>query len=286
MDKFKIVFFGEDSFSSVVLQSLIDAGYQILMVISPYYENNIHKRLELIALKNEINYFRKKNINSQDVVKKLKRANPNIIITAHFEKLLSPEIFHIPIHGCINLHPSLLPDYRGLAPQHWPIINGDTKTGVTVHFINEEADKGDIIIQEVVEIEPDMYVSDLQLKFKKVYQQIVVDAIRLIETNNVHKVLQAHMQGSYYGRLKPHHCEIKENMTKEEAYALIRAVSKPYHGAYWGKYIIWRAKRVDAITEKSLMDQADGNGIFFITQCAFLKLKDGILELTKFEKHA
>jgi methionyl-tRNA formyltransferase len=286
MDKVKVVFFGEDSFSAVVLQSLIDAGYRILMVISPHYENNIHKRLELLTLRNEIPYFREKHINSPDVVKKLKNEIPNFIITAHFEKLLSSEIIHIPTHGCINLHPSLLPYYRGLAPQHWPIINGDTKTGVTVHFINEEADKGDIILQEIIDIDPDIYVSDLQLKFIKIYRKIVVDALKLIQTNRIQLIPQAHLLGTYYGKLKIHQCEIKPSMTIEEAYALIRAVSKPYHGAFWGKYIIWRAQRVSPQIQKLLIDQINDNGMFFVDQGVFLKLRNGIIEITKFEKYA
>lgn len=284
MSKINIVFFGEDSFSAVVLQSLINAGYFVVLVMSPYYENIIHKRLELIATKNNIPYFREKKINSQDVISKLKSANPNFIITAHFSKLLTSEVIRIPKYGCLNLHPSLLPNYRGMAPQHWPIINGDRKTGVTVHFINEEPDKGDIILQEIIEIKPDMYVSDLQLKFLEIYRHIVVDALKFIEANEVQLISQDHLQGSYYGKLKTSDCEINANMTTEEAYALIRAVSKPYHGAFIGNYIIWRAKRIDFQLEKSFIDQFEGIGILFTSQGVYLKLKNGILEITKHEK--
>lgn len=64
--------------------------------------------------------------------------------------------------GFINLHPSLLPEYRGMAPQHWPIINGESKTGVTVHYVDEGTDTGDIILQEEIELLPTDYVYDLQ----------------------------------------------------------------------------------------------------------------------------
>jgi methionyl-tRNA formyltransferase len=122
MSNFTIVFFGEDSFSSIVFTSLIKAGYNILLVLSPLYDNNIHKRLELTARNNNIEYVREKNINSEVVVRKIRNIKPDLLITTHFQKLLKKELIDLPSIGCLNLHPSLLPMYRGMSPQHWPII--------------------------------------------------------------------------------------------------------------------------------------------------------------------
>jgi methionyl-tRNA formyltransferase len=117
-----------------------------------------------LALNHGIDHTREKNLRSEDFINKIISLQPDLFVSAHFEKLLSYDLIRIPSKGAINLHPSLLPDYRGLAPQHWPIINGDAKTGVTVHFIDETADTGDIIIQKEIDIEKDDYVIDLQKK--------------------------------------------------------------------------------------------------------------------------
>ena len=114
--------------------------------------------------------------------KKLPGLSPDLIVTAHFGKVIEKkEIIDIPRLGWLNLHPSLLPYYRGMAPQHWPIINGESETGITAHYMDQTADTGDIILQRKVKIMPDMYVSDLQLEFLKIYKTIVVDAIKLIQ---------------------------------------------------------------------------------------------------------
>jgi len=114
----KIIFFGEDSFSNVVLQSLLQAGLDVVFVASPFYDNLIHKRLEKTCQINNIEYTRISNIKNEAFVDKLKSFSPDLIAIAHFEKLLPKEIIGIPRMGCINLHPSLLPYYRGLSPQH------------------------------------------------------------------------------------------------------------------------------------------------------------------------
>jgi len=182
MSNLTIVFFGEDSFSNIVLTSLIEAGYNIPLVLSPLYDNNIHKRLESTARNNNIEYMREKEINSEAVSRKIKNIKPDLLVTAHFQKLLKNELINLPSIGCLNLHPSLLPLYRGMSPQHWPIINGDKKTGITVHFIDEGIDTGKIVLQREIELTESMYVSDLQLIWAKEYQTIMCDAIKLVNT--------------------------------------------------------------------------------------------------------
>jgi methionyl-tRNA formyltransferase len=110
----------------------------------------------------------------------MRNINPDLLISAHFQKIINKDIIAIPQLGCLNLHPSLLPFYRGMAPQHWPIINGERKTGITVHFIDEGVDTGNIVLQKEILIDDSMYVSDLQLIWTKEYQTIMCKAVRLI----------------------------------------------------------------------------------------------------------
>ncbi|MDR2423212.1 MAG: methionyl-tRNA formyltransferase, partial [Prevotellaceae bacterium] len=224
-----IVFFGEDSFSNIVLASLLKAGHEVPLVVSPLYDNDIHKRLETTARHNCSEYLRERNINDISVAEKVKKHKPDLLISAHFEKLLKKDLINIPTLGCLNLHPSLLPHYRGMSPQHWPIINGDRKTGITVHFIDEGADTGNIVMQREIELDEKMYVSDLQAIWAKEYRTLMCEAVKKV-MDGYRGEKQDVNAGSYYGKLKPEQCEIHIEKGVRAIYNLIRGVSMPYHG--------------------------------------------------------
>lgn len=264
-----IVFWGEDAFSNIVLNSLISAGYNIQLVITPLYDNVIYKRLEGTCIRYGIEFMRAKPINGKDVYEKLKGLAPDLCIICHFERLIKEPIISVSKYGFINVHPSLLPNYRGMAPQHWPIINGESKTGITCHYIDEGTDTGDIIIQRFIEITDDMYVSDLQKIWIKEYATLVIEAIDCIKKCKP-TIVQKHMHGSYYGKLKEEQCVINPCGTVRDAYNLIRGVSLPYYGAKYNKYRVYRA-HVMGVDE-----DVDGK----IT----LPFKDGVLVLDQYKE--
>lgn len=279
----RIVFFGEDSFSNVVLESLIRKGLEIILVVSPLYQNLIHKRLENTCKQNSIEYMRVLNFDDDVFICKLRRSCVDLIVIAHFEKLLKKSIIDIPKYGSINLHPSLLPKYRGMSPQHWPIINGESETGVTVHYIDENADTGDIIIQKKINIYPWYYVSDLQLEFLKIYKYIVCEAIDLIQKSNFSPKKQVNKNSSYYGKLKKHQCELSTSLNCHQALCLIRGVSKPYFGAFLNNMIIWKAHFASEHELFKINNQSK-MGLNLSTEMGyFLRLSDGILIIEKYE---
>lgn len=280
----RIIFFGEDSFSNTVLQSLIDKSFNVTLVVSPYYENLIHKRLENTCYRNQIEYIRVVDFKTKNFIDKLKALSPELIVISHFEKLIQKEIINIPKYGCINLHPSFLPYYRGMSPQHWPIINGENETGVTVHFVDERADTGDIILQKKVIIEPEMYVHDLQLEFIKIYRTIVVDAINLITDDNFVPIEQSHLKGSCYGRLKKEDCKIDLTKSYNQILNLIRGVSKPYYGSFIDDTIIWKARIADDKEDNYRRIKNNKVGLYFAEKKLILNLVDGALIIEKFEK--
>ena len=276
----KIVFMGEDAFSNIVLTSLLKRGYTIPLIISPLYNNNIHKRLENTAASNGIEYLRTEDVNSQIVVEKLKKIQPDLLVITHFERLIKKNIIDIPRIGCLNLHPSLLPNYRGLAPQHWTIINGENETGITIHFIDETADTGNIVLQQKIALTNQMYVSDLQLVWAKLYRTVMCEAVEKV-INGYKGIEQDKTAGSYYGKLKPIQCKIDIEGSVNDAYSLIRGVSMPYHGAYIEMkdsfFVIWRAEVVSEIplTKTGNVEIKDHN--------QYLSFHDGTLHITKFE---
>ena len=280
----KIIFFGEDTFSNVVLQSLIDAKHEILLVATPFYENLIYKKLELTSKKHDIPFVRSRNINGIDFIELVRGKNPELIVSAHFERLIKKDLLSIPSKGCINLHPSLLPNYRGMAPQHWPIVNRESDTAVTVHYIDEGIDTGDIILQIKTNLNDSMYVSDLLTSFLNIYKYIVKDAVALIEMGSINIKKQSHLTGSYYHKLKRNECEILDDFDVQKAYAYIRAFSKPYYGAYYKDIIIWRAHIPSVSTSLALKNNNKYIGIDHIDGMNVLILKDGLLIIDKYEK--
>ena len=226
----RIVFFGENNFSSVVLNALVNDGYHIPLVVCPLYENDKHTYFEKTANKVNAEFVRAKNINSPEIVQKIAAVKPDLCVCGDFAKIIGKDILALPKFGSINLHPSLLPNYRGLAPQHFPIINGDHKTGVTVHLMDEHVDTGNIIVQKEIPISGDMYVSDLLVKWQVIYQTIVNEAVSLVLNGD--KGRKQEEGGSFYGRLKEKDCEMFLEKGVISAYNLVRGVSSPYFGAF------------------------------------------------------
>jgi methionyl-tRNA formyltransferase len=277
----RIAFFGENNFSVVVLKSLLGVGHDVALIICPFYETDAHKELENVALRNKIRFYREKNINSLEVVEKVQSAEPDFIISADFTKIIKNELLSIPKFASLNLHPSLLPNYRGLVPQHFPIINGETKTGVTVHFIDSGIDTGNIIIQKEIPINETTTVSDILTSWAKIYQTIMVEAVEKVLCGEK-GVSQNKLNGSYYGRLKQSDCEIRFNDGIKNAYNLIRGVTYPYFGAFLkinNMFLrIWEAEIISTEAQECFGQvKQDGDDII-------LFFADGILRAIDFEE--
>ena len=236
----KLVFFGEDSFSDIVLRSLIEAHYDVRLVVVPWFDNVIYKRLELTCRKFGIQFLRVHKINSDEVCQAVRACNPDLGVIVHLSRLIRHDLMMIPTYGYINLHPALLPDYRGETPQHWPLINREKKAGITVHYIDETADTGDIIVQRVFDLNEEMYVSDLQLKWREEYKTIVVEALEAIREGRP-VVHQKNLAGRYYGKLSESDRIIDMAGSVYDAYAKVRALSLPYCGAICGDFVVYRA---------------------------------------------
>ena len=280
----KIVLFGEDIFTATVLQSLLEHNFEVLLVVCPLYNNNNHKKLQSLAEQNQIKFLREQNVNSGFIKDNLLKAEPDLIVSVHLRKILAKEIFAVSKYGAINVHPSLLPKYRGLSPQHQALIHGDSESGVTVHFIDENVDTGDIIVQEIIPIGKEDYISDFQFKMLKVYKKIVVNAIERIFDNNFVPLKQVKENTSYFGILKKEDRVIDFSKNRTDALNLIRAVSYPYKGAFFGNYLIWKAVIPDNKDELRHLNSLKEPGIYKIEdELILLKFKDGILLSDDFE---
>ncbi|MFZ4395731.1 MAG: methionyl-tRNA formyltransferase [Kiritimatiellia bacterium] len=279
-----IVFLGEDNFSTAALLALHESGFNLVLAISPFFANNVHKRLENVCRQNGIPYERVADINDEQSLSRIRAAAPDLIVSVHFSRLLKKHVIAIPRLGCINLHPSLLPKYRGMAPQHWPIINGESETGISIHYIEEGVDTGDLIVQERFPILPNEYVSEMQMRMIPEYRRLIREAVDLVLSGRFIGIPQVGA-GSYYGRLRREQCLIDVDKPRQSILNLVRGVSRPYQGARLGKYIIWRAEVVDGAfgdtcatqdKPRGLLRRADGSWI--------LRARDGLLRITALEE--
>lgn len=283
----KLVLFGEDVFSATVLQSLLDAKFCVELIVCPFYENDTaYKALYRIATENNIEFIREKNVNSETIYNKIKEINPYIIISVHLRKVLKKEIFSLAQNTAINVHPSLLPKYRGLSPQHQVLIHGEKESAVTIHIIEEGIDTGNIVIQQKFDIKPNDYIADVQFKMLAIYKTIMVDAVRLLLDDNFKTTPQSTIGESYFGAIKTKDRTIDINSSKQDVYNLIRAVSMPYEGAIYNEFKIWTADFLDTTKEAEFMKTYPDLGVYEDEkdENIILRLKDGILLSDDFEK--
>ncbi|MFP4846102.1 methionyl-tRNA formyltransferase [Winogradskyella sp. PE311] len=191
----RIVFMGTPDFAVATLKALLDNNYNVVGVITaPDRKAGRGQKLRSsavkeFALKNKLNILQPKNLKNETFIEKLNSLNANLQIIVAF-RMLPEVVWQMPEFGTFNLHASLLPNYRGAAPIHWAIINGETKTGVTTFFIDEKIDTGAIILSEEVEIENDTTVGELHDNLMNLGSKLVIKTIKLIEENKTSTTIQ------------------------------------------------------------------------------------------------
>lgn len=153
---------------------------------------------ELTSSRKSLQYFDARAINSTDSIGRLNVLRPDLIVVAAFSQILKAELLGIPRSGCINMHPSLLPKYRGPNPFYWVLENREVKTGVTVHYIDEGIDTGDIILSEEIRISDNETESTLREKSIVLGAELLVRSVRLIRQGKASRTPQDESLASYY----------------------------------------------------------------------------------------
>lgn len=184
----KILFMGTPDFALESLKALYEAKYNIVgvvtnpdrpkgrgmkMIVSPVKEYALEKHLEV--------YQPEKVRNNEEFLNTVKKINPDLICVVAYGKILPKELLEIPKMGCINVHGSLLPQYRGAAPIQWAVLNGDKKTGITTMYMNEGMDTGDMILKKEVQIGEDETTGELWERLSKIGAELLVETVEKIE---------------------------------------------------------------------------------------------------------
>ncbi len=178
--------------------------------------------------------------NVPEFVEEIRRLEPDLIFSFYYRRLLSTALLVIPSLGAINLHGSLLPKYRGRAPLNWVLVHGEKATGVTLHYMDAQADHGDIIAQRVVPIAIEDTALTLSRKLTFAARGLLAETYPLIVTGQAPRTPQDHSAATTFGRRRPTDGLIEWSHSAWQIYNLVRAVTRPFPGAF----TLWRGRRV------------------------------------------
>ena len=253
---------GTPDFALESLKALYEAKYDIIgvvtnidkpkgrgmkMVASPVKEYAIEKNLQV--------YQPIKVRNNPEFLEEVKKLNPDLICVVAYGKILPQELLDIPKYGCVNVHGSLLPKYRGAAPIQWAVLNGDKKTGVTTMFMNAGMDTGDMILKEEVEIGDDETTGELWDRLKMIGANLLIKTVKEIENGTATRTKQPE-EGTMAPMLSKEMAKIDwKNKTANDIKNLVRGLN-PIMGAYTffdGKKVkFWK---VQTLTENELLEK-------------------------------
>ena len=208
-----------------------------------HYSDIKEKALEL-----DLEIMQSENVNQNEFLTKLKEIEPDFIVVVAFGQKLSPDLLEIPNHGCINLHASLLPEYRGSSPIHKAIINGKKTTGNTTMYMDQGWDDGDIIYQQKIIIKEDDTVGDLHDKMAAQGAELLLKTLKDVKAGEAPRIAQTDSEATFAYKIDKSLGEIDWNQGAEDIYNLIRGVN-PWPGAYTeldgDKIKIWESKITD-----------------------------------------
>lgn len=280
-----ILFMGGHELGAKTLEYLISNNVNIVGVVVSKNGDDWYRGVDEVANKFNLDLYEEKNINDQSFLNKIKLLYLDLIVCVNFDQILKKDIINLPTMGCINTHASLLPKYRGRAPLNWSMINGEQYSGVTVHFIDEGIDTGDIILQEKIKIDEDDYISDLLNKVKNTYPKIVLRAIQALESNTINLIKPDLSKGFYVNKRTKADGKIDFSKSSKDIVNFIKAISKPYPGAFLyynnEKIIIWRATLNYDILPK--YENLDIGTVIFNDFNLCIKLRDSMLIVTEYE---
>lgn len=194
----KILFMGTPEFAVPSLNALLGAGHTVCGVFTqPDKPKNRGMKLlpspvKVCALSHEIPVFQPAKMRDGEALGYLRELDPELIVVAAYGKILPSEILDYPVKGCINVHSSLLPKYRGAAPIHWAVLNGDSETGVTIMHMAHDLDAGDIIAQAATPIDPDETVVALHDRLAVLGAELLVNVVADIAAGTATRTPQEH----------------------------------------------------------------------------------------------
>ena len=250
----KIVFMGTPDFAVGTLEAIIEAGHEVLLVVTqPDKPKGRSGALQFTpvkecALAHGIEVFQPTKIRLEENVEFLRKYDADIFVVAAFGQILPKSILEMPKHGCINVHASILPKYRGAAPIQWAVINGDPVTGVTIQQMDIGVDTGDIIVIKELAIAEDETGGGLFDKLAVVGAEACVEALEQIANGTATRTPQNHDEATHVSMISKEFGIIDWNKSAVEIERLIRGLN-PWPSAYTKlgdkTFKIWKASVIE-----------------------------------------
>lgn len=279
----KVIFMGTPDFAVGTLEEIIKAGHEVALVVTqPDKPRGRSGALQFppvkeCAVAHGIEVFQPKKIREEENVEYLRKYNADIIVVAAFGQLLPKSILEMPKYGCINVHASLLPKYRGAAPIQWSIINGDAVTGVTIMQMDIGMDTGDMIAKREVVIGKDETGGGLFDKLAEVGAKLCVDTMVEIENGTATRTPQNHEAATHVSMISKELGNIDWKKSAVEIERLIRGLN-PWPSAFTqldGKsFKIWKADVLESNTDK-----VPGTIVRVEKGCMEVQTGEGVLSL-------
>ncbi len=276
--KIKIVFLGNHTVGVQVLKTMHELGCLSGIIAHPEDPEDGVRYLSVYEYGKQLNVPVIRATPKDPVLREfINKIKPDLIWVTDYKYLLPSSVFLFPRLGAINLHPSLLPYYKGRASLNWALIYGEKKVGLTAHFIDEGVDTGDIIKQVELPLHEDDYIGDVLDKIYPLYSQITREVIEMFREGAVLRHKQLEDGGSIYPARTEKDGLIDCTWSAQKVLNFIKALSKPYPGAFVidgaNKIIVWRAELV-SIEFESLGIHRVGDDIYLQCGDGALKIKD------------
>ena len=248
---------GHQKWACLSLEALLENKHEIVGVVTEtddfdkkeqqnyerFKEYDFYGSLKDLAKEKGLQLFQPNDVNNPEFIKKIESLNPDLITIVSYHSIIKEEL--ISKYKIINAHNSPLPKYRGRAPINWAIINGEEETGVTVHFVDNGIDSGDIITQEKVKIDLNDTAINVLKKCLPLYPKLISEAVKQIQESTLKPIKQNEDDATYFPRRTPKDGVIDWNQDTVSIYNNIRALTKPYPGAFTyhngKKLYLWEA---------------------------------------------
>ena len=260
----RIIFMGTPEFAVPSLAALSEISEIVCVVTQPDKPKGRGQKLQpspvkIFATEKNLPVIQPVKIKAPEVVAELEKFRADLIVVVAFGQILSQAVLDLPKFGCVNVHASLLPRYRGAAPVEWSIINGEKVTGITTMKMNAGLDTGDILLQREIEIGGDMILPELREKLQQIGAELLVETVQNLEN----MVAQDDSQSNYAPMLKKDTGAIDWNKSAREIHNLVRGLYGGAFGFIGGeKFKIWRTKIADADLTAGEIQTAGGK--FFV----------------------
>lgn len=281
----KVVFMGTPDIAVPCLQKIIDEKHEVLAVVTqPDKPKGRGKKMAMppvkeLAVENNIDVYQPIKARDEEFIKTIKEINPDIIVVVAFGQILPKELIDIPKYGCINVHVSLLPKYRGAAPINWVIINGEEKTGVTTMYMDEGLDTGDMILTKEFKLDDKITAGELHDKMMVEGAEVLKETMDLIEEGKAPRTPQNHEEFTYAPIMDKELGHVDFNKSSREIHNLVRGVN-PWPSAYAiyneGKMKIWETEVLEEKSSKQpgTILKTDKSGIKVSTNDGVILIKE------------